>query len=125
MMLSINFTNQEKTTKMKTRKALKITLLLLIAGLINSMDAQAQSSPNNALGDNQIEVEPGVFAIYSGDVNQDGFIGVDDVADVDNQNLAGDMGYVLGDINGDGFVGVDDVAIVDNNNLLGIFAITP
>ena len=110
---------------MKTRKELKIALLLLIAGLVNSMNAHAQSNVNNALGNNQAELEPGVFAIYSGDVNQDGFIGVDDVASVDNQNLNGDMGYVLGDLNGDGFVGVDDVAIVDNNNLLGIFAITP
>jgi hypothetical protein len=110
---------------MKARKVLKLVLLLLIAGVVNSIDAKAQSNQNNALGDNQIQLEPGVFAIYSGDINQDGFIGVDDVAIVDNQNLNGDMGYVLGDVNGDGFVGVDDVAIVDNNNLLGVFAITP
>jgi len=110
---------------MKARKVLKLVLLLLIAGVVNSVDAKAQSNKNNALGDNQIQLEPGVFAIYSGDINQDGFIGVDDVAIVDNQNLNGDMGYVLGDVNGDGFVGVDDVAIVDNNNLLGVFAITP
>jgi len=85
---------------MKARKVLKLVLLLLIAGVVNSIDAKAQSNQNNALGDNQIQLEPGVFAIYSGDINQDGFIGVDDVAIVDNQNLNGDMGYVLGDVNG-------------------------
>ena len=64
-----------------------------------------------------------------GDVNQDGFIGGDDVGPVDNDNLAGltafDSGYMTNDINGDGFVGGDDVSITDNNNLLGVFYLYP
>jgi hypothetical protein len=84
------------------------------------------TSASQAFGDNQIEVEPGVFAMYTGDVNQDEFFGVDDVALVDNDNLSGlFLDYLATDLNGDGFLGVDDVAIVDNNNLLGIFALHP
>ena len=103
----------------KILKGIIMGLFLLACSEVNAQ------SPNAAYGDNQMEVEPGVFAIYSGDVNQDGFIGVDDVTVVDNDNLAGAFGYVVSDLNGDGFLGVDDVALVDNNNLNGVFAILP
>ena len=67
------------------------------------------------------EVEPGVFAIYSGDVNQDGYIATDDVTTVDNDNLVGAAGnYLINDLNGDTYVGTDDVTLCDNNNLMGI-----
>ena len=81
----------------------------------------ALSSPNKAYGDNMKEVEPGVFAIYSGDVNQDGYIATDDVTIVDNDNLIGASGnYLITDLNGDTYVGTDDVTLCDNNNLSGI-----
>lgn len=79
------------------------------------------TSPNKAYGDNMKEVEPGVFAIYSGDVNQDGYIATDDVTIVDNDNLVGAAGnYLITDLNGDTYVGTDDVTLCDNNNLMGI-----
>ena len=82
---------------------------------------QALSAPNKAYGDNMKEVEPGVFAIYSGDVNQDGYIATDDVTTVDNDNLVGAIGnYLVTDLNGDTYVGTDDVTLCDNNNLSGI-----
>ena len=63
------------------------------------------------------EVEPGVFAIYSGDVNQDGFVTTEDVGLIDNDNLSFEFGYIVTDINGDGFVTTEDVGLADNNNL--------
>ena len=95
-----------------------LLLLLSVAG-----DSFGQSNP--AFGDNQVQVEPGVFAIYTGDVNQDGFIGVDDVTLVDIDNLNGLFGYYSTDLNGDGFLGVDDVSLVDINNINGIYAVIP
>lgn len=79
------------------------------------------TTSNKAYGDNLKEVEPGVFAIYSGDVNQDGYIATDDVTTVDNDNLTGASGnYLVTDLNGDTYVGTDDVTLCDNNNLMGI-----
>ena len=72
---------------------------------------------NKAYGDNMREVEPGVFAIYSGDVNQDGFVTTEDVGLIDNDNLSFEFGYIVTDINGDGFVTTEDVGLADNNNL--------
>ena len=83
------------------------------------------SNQNQAYGDNLVQVA-GVWAMYSGDVNQDGFIGGDDVGAVDNDNLAGlFFTYTTSDINGDLFVGGDDVGVVDNNNLAGVYLPAP
>lgn len=77
---------------------------------------------NNAYGDNQKEVEPGVFAIYSGDITQDGFIDILDQSILDNDLSNFASGYVLSDLNGDSFVDILDQAILDNNafNFVGV-----
>lgn len=89
--------------------------------MLTSLAVKAQ---NNAYGDNQKEVEPGVFAIYSGDINQDGVCDIFDQAIMDNdiQNFA--FGYVLSDINGDSSVDIFDQAILDNNifNFIGVIS---
>jgi hypothetical protein len=108
-------------------KILKITIVGILTMLLFGLEeSKAQSNPNNAYGDNQKEVEPGVFAIYSGDINQDGFLGFDDVDAVDQDNLAGIFGgYFVTDLTGDGFLGFDDVDLADQNNLAGIFVQRP
>jgi hypothetical protein len=81
-------------------------------------------SANQAYGGNQIEMEPGVFAFYSGDINQDGVVDGLDFGDWenDNNNFAG--GYVNTDFNGDGVVDGLDFLIWEpnNNNFVGIMA---
>jgi hypothetical protein len=55
------------------------------------------------------------YCIYSGDVNQDGFVTSDDYTGVDNDNF--NYAYNLAnDVNGDGFVTSDDYTFIDNNN---------
>ncbi len=108
---------------------------LVLMGASTSYDFTTASTQVDEIGSASyggpmmIEVEPGKWAFFAGDVNQDGFIGGDDVGPVDNDNLAGltafDSGYMTNDINGDGFLGGDDVGIVDNNNLSGVFYLYP
>lgn len=106
---------------MKITKTSLILLVFMFFGIIN-----ANCQTNNAYGDNQAQVEPGVFAIYSGDVNQDGFIASDDVVLVDNDNLLSLFGgYFLTDLNGDSFVASDDVVIADDNNINSVFIQKP
>jgi hypothetical protein len=55
------------------------------------------------------------YCIYSGDVNQDGFVTSDDYTGVDNDNF--NYAYnLVNDVNGDGFVTSDDYTSIDNNN---------
>jgi len=87
--------------------------------------ALAQSSTNNAYADNQVEVEPGIFAIFSGDLNQDGYIDPFDYTILEIDNLAFAYGYVVSDLNGDGFVDPYDYVIFEKNNLNFVSSIRP
>lgn len=57
----------------------------------------------------------GVYAIFSGDVNQDGSVDTGDMTPVDNDAAAYSSGYLATDVNGDGIADTGDMTIVDNN----------
>lgn len=81
-----------------------------------------QSSASQAYGSNQVEVEPGVYALFSGDINQDGVVDGLDYNDweLDNNNFT--AGYFSTDLNGDGIVDGLDFLLweVNNNNFVGV-----
>ena len=66
-----------------------------------------------------------IFAIYSGDITQDGTIDISDFLDIDPAIQNGDGGYVVGDLNGDGAVDVSDFLVLDPNIQGGIGANIP
>ncbi len=84
-------------------------------------------SSTQAYGSNmiQVEVSPVRYAIYSGDVNQDGTIDASDLSDADNDSYNSVSGYVRTDVTGDDFVDAGDVSIVDNNAYNSVSVITP
>ncbi len=96
-------------TNIKYLKKGIITIVLLVG---SNLVSNAQT--NNAYGDNQVEVEPGVFAIYSGDVNQDGVVEFFDLIEMDNSLTNFDVGYVPTDLTGDGVVEFFDLLLIDN-----------
>jgi hypothetical protein len=75
------------------------------------------TAASQAFGDNMIEVETGVFAMYTGDINQDEFIDPFDYPsfELDNVTFAG--GYLATDLNGDGFVDPFDYPVFELNNV--------
>lgn len=86
------------------------------------------TAANKAYGNNQILIDgsiPNRYAVYNGDVNQDGVVDGLDYNDweSDNNNFA--SGYFSTDFNGDGIVDGLDFLIweVNNNNFVGM--ITP
>lgn len=85
----------------------------------------AFAQTNNAYGDNQKQVEPGVFAIYSGDINQDGIIDIFDQVILDNDIFNFSGGYISSDLNGDAVVDIFDQVILDNNISQFIGVISP
>jgi endonuclease G, mitochondrial len=66
-----------------------------------------------AYGSNLI-LQDGKYCLYSGDVNQDGFVTGDDFAGVDNDGSNFEY-HLVNDLNGDGFVTGDDFTYIDNN----------
>ena len=101
------------------------------SGVINFTNYE--SNPNlsfsfvSVFGNNSILVDntPLVYALYSGDVNQDGTIDASDVSETDNDASASLSGYVRTDVTGDDFVDAADVSIVDNNAFIGVSVIAP
>lgn len=82
---------------------------------------------NSAFGANQIQVDnaPVAFAMYSGDVNQDGTIDISDNQLIDNDLYNFVSGYVVTDLTGDDNVDLADAAIADNNAAAFVSAVTP
>ena len=82
-------------------------------------------SASQAFGSNQIQVDtsPVRYAIYSGDVNQDGTIDLTDLSLIDGSYYG--TGYIPMDVNGDGVVDISDSAIADNNSYNFVGKVTP
>ena len=73
----------------------------------------------------QVDTSPVKFAIYSGDVNQDGVVDATDLQRVDNHAFNFVTGYVATDLTGDNVVDATDAAIADNNAFNFVSKITP
>jgi hypothetical protein len=69
-------------------------------------------------GNNLLLMLDGWYAIYGGDVNQDGFIDTGDSSPIDNDQFNFISGYVVTDTNADG-------TIVDNNQFNFVGSSTP
>jgi hypothetical protein len=63
--------------------------------------------------------------MYSGDIDQDGFIDGYDLLQIDNAANIFTSGYVVTDITGDNFVDGTDYSIADNNAALFVSVIEP
>ncbi|MFH1119913.1 MAG: BACON domain-containing protein, partial [Bacteroidota bacterium] len=81
--------------------------------------------PAKAFGGNLLLMADGYYLIYSGDVNQDGFVDTGDTTPIDNDQFYFVSGYVVTDINGDGTVDTADGTFVDNNQFFFIGSILP
>ena len=102
-------------------KKILLTILVVI-GCMGSEKAFCQT--NNAYGDNQVIVDSiagvPVFAIYTGDMNQDGYVDAFDFPQFDFDALSGSSGYLVTDLNGDGFTDAFDFPVYDVNSLAGV-----
>ncbi len=73
------------------------------------------TNTNKAYGFNMKLVSPGVYAMYSGDIDQDENIDLLDVNMIENDINNFAFGYLATDINGDGNVDLLDFPIIENN----------
>ena len=86
---------------------------------------QSFGTPADVYGGNLLQMADMGYAIYGGDVSQDGAVDLSDFAPVDNQAAEFATGYLPEDVNGDGGVDLTDFAIIDNNAAAFIGAVTP
>jgi len=77
------------------------------------------STSNKAFGNNLIQIGS-KWCIYSGDVNQDGIVNLQDLNSVYNANISGFTGYNSTDLTGDMYTEIGDLTRVFINNFLGV-----
>lgn len=82
-------------------------------------------SNSKAFGDNMIEVESGVWAMYSGDINQDQNTDLLDILFLENDINNFQYGYIHTDLNGDGNVDLLDMPALEGNVNNFVFALHP
>jgi hypothetical protein len=83
------------------------------------------TAATQAYGGNMIEVETGVFAMYSGDFNQDEFVDPYDYPSFELDNVTFALGYLSTDINGDGYVDPYDYPVFEFNNVNFVMSMHP
>ncbi|MBK6965955.1 MAG: choice-of-anchor D domain-containing protein [Bacteroidales bacterium] len=76
---------------------------------------QSFATPADVYGGNLLLMIDGGYAIFGGDVNQDGSVDGGDVTPFDNDQFNYVSGYVPTDINGDAIIDSGDGTIIDNN----------
>jgi len=85
------------------------------------------NTAGKAFGSNQILIDssPIRYGIYSGDINQDGFVNLTDVVAAYNGSSGYITGYVPTDVNGDIIVDLTDVVITYNNSSKFVSLVRP
>jgi hypothetical protein len=97
--------------------------IILNAGQVTQYNFTTSSS--QAFGGNQIEIETGIYAFYSGDINQDGAIDNVDFSLWEADANAFATGYLTSDINGNGSVDNVDFSSWEANSNNFISKIIP
>ncbi|MEO8209494.1 MAG: PQQ-dependent sugar dehydrogenase [bacterium] len=82
------------------------------------------TSSSQAFGNN-LKLKGSRYCIYSGDVNQDGFVDLSDLTPIDNNSYNFILGYFRTDLNGDNFTDLSDYALAINNDLNFVSVIRP
>jgi photosystem II stability/assembly factor-like uncharacterized protein len=85
----------------------------------NQLTYDFTTGSDKAYGNN-LKLIGSEWCIFSGDVNQDGFVNTSDVNAVYTENINGIEGYVDTDLNGDNFTETEDLVIVFTNKTLNI-----
>ncbi len=81
---------------------------------------------NKAMDNNQVLIEAGKYAFFTGDLNQDDYIDGNDFPGYDTDSFNGiNTVYANTDMNGDGFVDGNDFPVFDQNSYYGINSAHP
>ena len=92
------------------------------SAIYNFSNASSQAFGNNI---KQVDTSPLRFAVFSGDVNQDGFINLADVVGIYNDAGNFVTGYKVTDVNGDSITDLSDVIIANNNSVGFVNVVKP
>jgi len=106
------------------RNSIETTSALPVSFAGSTTNYDFTTSSSQVFGDN-VRLMGTEYAIWGGDVNQDGIVDSGDMNPIENASISLTAGYVAEDVNGDGLVDSGDMNIVENNSIVLVSVITP
>lgn len=93
----------------------------------NALSYNFSSASSQAFGNNlvQVDASPLRFAVYVGDINENGTVDLNDIIAVTNSATAFNTGYQKTDLNGDDLVNLNDIVLAFNNASLFVVVKKP
>jgi len=104
-------------------KSLAIWTSAPIAITSSPLNFNFTTSSNLAYGSNMKQLPDGKYAFYSGDVDQNGFIELTDIIQLEDECKLYRVGYSMSDLSGDAIIESVDYSIIENN--IGKFIMKP
>lgn len=101
------------------------TVSAVAVSFAGSLVSQSFATPADVFAGNLQLMSDNGYAIFGGDVNQDGAVDTSDMTDVDNDATNYVAGYIPSDVDGNGSTDTSDMTIVDNNSNLYVGKATP
>ena len=108
----------------KHRNSLE-TVSATAVSFAGSYISKSFGTPAKVWGGNLLQMADMGYAIYGGDVNQDGVVDGSDMGYVENDAASASSGYLFDDCNGDGLIDSSDMGIIENNAAMAIGIATP
>lgn len=124
--LQNNYNGSSYYIVVKHRNSIETWSATLQAVSESALSYNFTTAASKAYGSNLVQIGSN-WCIYSGDVNQDGFVDFTDLTLIDNDAYNFSAGYLSTDLNGDLFIDFTDLTLCDNNayNFVGVAAPTP
>ena len=83
------------------------------------------TAKSKAYGNNEVDLLDGKFAVYNGDLEQNGTIDSIDLSNMQEYITDFSTGYLVGDITGDNIIETADYSLIENNVKAGIVVLHP
>lgn len=99
----------------KHRNSIAVTSAVPVSFSSPAVTYNFTNAASKAYGSNQQLMGEGVWALYTGDVDQDGYIDGTDLILADNAAANLSSGYVPADNDGNGLVDAEDVTLIEEN----------
>jgi len=104
----------------KIRNHLETTTAAPVSFATGVVNYDYTTAATQVFGNNMIQLNTGVFGVYTSDLNQDGDIDTTDRAMLLIDLNAAVLGYVVSDLNGDGAVNATDRGLLLSNLNAGV-----
>jgi hypothetical protein len=117
--------NSDYFITIRHRNSISVTSSVPVSFFGGIVQYNFTDDAGKAFGSNQIMLNEGLWALFTGDIDQDNHIDGADLILADNAAISSASGYFPSDSDGDGVVDIDDVNLIEGNASNFVKAVFP